>query len=106
MVSDLLIRDETATGRVLGTWHLLGLPDLVTARELVRRRVREALTAPDAVTPDGGWETAADEACTAFAHNGFVLLVGERQIASLDEIVDVREEPEVVFIRLIALAGG
>lgn len=45
-------------------------------------------------TPDGfvlpkprrvDWERQADAAIEAFEHNGFVVLVGERQVTELDE---------------------
>ncbi|WP_432906485.1 hypothetical protein ACQP1S_12590 [Micromonospora matsumotoense] len=52
------------------------------------------------------WERQADAACAAFARNGFVLLVGDRQVEDLDEEIDLLAEPEVAFVRLVALVGG
>ncbi|MGW0200419.1 hypothetical protein [Nonomuraea sp. NPDC003201] len=37
----MMFRDETATGRELETFSLPGLPERISARELVRLRVRE-----------------------------------------------------------------
>ena len=42
----------------------------------------------------------------AFRRNGFVLLVGDRQVEDLDGTVDLTGAPEITFIRLVPLAGG
>ncbi|NHO85139.1 hypothetical protein HA073_29415 [Micromonospora sp. CMU55-4] len=52
------------------------------------------------------WERQADAACAAFARNGFVLLVGDRQVEDLDEEIDLLADPEVAFVRLVPLVGG
>ncbi|AEV87685.1 hypothetical protein ACWT_6673 [Actinoplanes sp. SE50] len=130
-MAEVLMRDETMTGREIGSWMLPDLPDRIPARELLRLRVREevarfnaaggelyrGLVRPAAATetphgfrmPAGGRidETAqADAACAAFERNGFVMIAGERQVESLDQIIDLRRDAEVAFIRLVALVGG
>ncbi|MEV4481862.1 hypothetical protein [Micromonospora coxensis] len=110
---------------------MAGLPQRVSARELIRLRVREEVARFNAdqaecfrglVRPTGteatlngyrvargrrlDWEQQADAACVAFARNGFVLLVGDRQVEDLDEEIDLSAEPVVAFVRLVALAGG
>jgi hypothetical protein len=119
-VADVRVRDETMTGREIESWVLPGLPDEMTARELVRLRVREEVARFNAagggafrglVGPkEGGgridWESQADAACAAFAGNGFVMIAGERQVDDLDEVIDLRRAAEVSFIRLIPLVGG
>ncbi|MDF5754174.1 hypothetical protein [Spongiactinospora sp. TRM90649] len=124
-------RDETATGKALDEFTLPGLPESVTARELVRLRVREEVAKYNAnptrrfnglVMPDGAeaelngyrmpaprgldWERQADAAEAAFLRNGFILLAGERQIEDLDERVDLTADPVVSFIKLVPLVGG
>jgi hypothetical protein len=107
-----MVRDETMAGRVIASWSLPGLPVEITARELLRLRVREevarrrvtGLVQPD--TADGGWEAQADAACRAFDRNGFVMLVGERQVEHLEEVIDLRSEQAVAFVRLVPLVGG
>ena len=47
-----------------------------------------------------------DRAITAFGQNAFLLLVDDRQVESLDEPVDVRENSVVTFLRLTPLVGG
>jgi hypothetical protein len=47
-----------------------------------------------------------EAALAAFERNGFFLFVGERQVTSLDEMVKIGLETEVVFIKLVPLVGG
>jgi hypothetical protein len=104
---DALVRDETMTGREIDSWTLPGLPDTVTARELIRLRVREEVARLNAA--EGGridWESEAAAACTSFTRNGFVMLAGEHQVEDLDELIDLRRGDAIAFIRLVPLAGG
>ncbi|MFG1955114.1 hypothetical protein [Micromonospora sp. NPDC048830] len=130
-MATVMIRDETATGRAIDRWPLAGMPERMSARELVRLRVREevarfnasqaehfrGLVQPtDAEATLNGyrtargrrldWERQADAACAAFARNGFVLLVGDHQVEDLDEEIDLRSDPELAFVRLVPLVGG
>lgn len=130
-MATVALRDETATGGALASLSLTGLPDRLTVRELLRLRVREEVARHNAapsrqftglVRPDdaelipGGyrlrhtrdldWERQADIAERAFAGNGFILLIGDRQVEDLDEMVDLDVCEEVVFIKLIQLVGG
>lgn len=51
-------------------------------------------------------DTLVATALKGFKSNSFVMLVGERQIVDLSEVIDVSAEPKITFIRLIPLAGG
>ncbi|MEU8246814.1 hypothetical protein [Nonomuraea sp. NPDC048916] len=124
-------RDETATGRTLEEFSLPDLPERISARELVRLRVREEVArhnaAPSAhfrglVKPTDAeaelngyrmrttrrldWERQADAAEAAFARNGFLLLIGDRQIDDLDTEIDLTADPVVSFVKLVPLVGG
>lgn len=130
-MATVALRDETATGGALASLSLTGLPDRLTVRELLRLRVREEVARHNAapsreftglVRPDdaeqvpGGyrlrrtraldWERQADIAERAFAANGFIMLIADRQVEDLDEVVDLDVDEEVVFIKLIQLVGG
>ncbi|RBQ18397.1 hypothetical protein DP939_20180 [Spongiactinospora rosea] len=130
-MTSVTFRDETASGRPLEEFTLPGLPTRISARELVRLRVREEVArhnaAPrprrtglvrplDAETELNGpgrgeprpidWERRADAAEAAFARNGFILLAGERQIEDLDEEIDLTADPVISFVRLVPLVGG
>jgi len=128
-VANLTVRDETMTGRETGSFVLLDLPDTITVEELIRWRVREEVERHNAgadptfhglVQPtaaehalNGGRDRRlidagkqADVAVKAFSTNGFVLLIGDRQVEDLHEVVDVIETDSVAFVRLVALVGG
>ncbi|NDU74549.1 hypothetical protein GWI34_18205 [Actinomadura sp. DSM 109109] len=124
-------RDETAVGAPVAGFQVAGLPDRMTVRELIRLRVREEVARQNArpsdrfhglVRPEGAeaelngyrlreprrldWERQADIAERAFLGNGFFVLAGGRQVEDLDEEVDLTGDPDLVFIRLVPLAGG
>lgn len=130
-MATVTFRDETATGRPVGAWEVAGLPDRMTVRDLIRVRVREevarhnarpahrfnGLVRPeDAETDLNGyrlrtprpldWERQAAIAERAFLANGFFVLAADRQVEDLDEPVDLTTDPDLVFVRLVALAGG
>jgi hypothetical protein len=130
-VADVMVRDETMSGKWIESWVLPDLPDQITPRELLRLRVREEVARFNATTTEVfrglvrpadpqeisagfvvrkgrrlDWEAQADSACAAFECNGFVILVGDRQVDDLDEVIDLRRESTVAFIRLVPLVGG
>ncbi|GAB3846126.1 hypothetical protein GCM10027610_063680 [Dactylosporangium cerinum] len=130
-MAEVMVRDETMSGRELASWVLPDLPERITARELLRLRVRDEVARFNAVTTDVfrglvrpagaretpagfvvrdgqrlDWEAQADVACAAFERNGFVMLVGDRQVDDLDQTIDLSRESAVSFIRLVPLVGG
>jgi len=126
----MTIRDETAAGRAVGS-IMLDVPGKVTLRELIRLRVREevarynaqpterfrGLVRPTEAEADLNgylmrtpvridWQRQADVAVTAFARNGFFVLVANRQVEDLDEELTLDEAADVAFVRLVPLVGG
>lgn len=124
-------RDETATGTPVAAFEVGGLPARMTVRELIRLRVREEVARFNArpsarfnglVRPDDAetelngyrmrdrrridWERQAEIAERAFLDNGFFMLAGDRQVEDLDEEIDLTGDPDLVFIKLVPLAGG
>ena len=132
MTATLTVRDETATGTVVHQRTLDFLDEHVTVRELITRRVQEevreynrtagrdvfvGLVQPtDAEAVLNGyrvgtrreldWERQRDAALAAFEANGFFVLVGDRQVESLDEHIRVELGTEVSFVKLVPLVGG
>ena len=126
------LRVENPLGVSSPALELPDLPDRIRARELIRTHVREEVarynldrslpfrglvtpTAPERSLnsearrnqrPPLDWEEQADLAERAFEKQRFVLIVGDRQVESLEESVDLTGEPEIVFVKLIPLAGG
>ena len=125
------IRDETATGRPTGNVVIIDVPGTITLRDLIRLRIREEVARYNASPTDrfqglvrpteaeedlNGyrmrsrrhivWEQQADAALEAFDRNGFFVLVGDRQVDDLDEMLSLDEASDVAFVRLVPLAGG
>jgi hypothetical protein len=132
----LTITDDTASGQTTHSLTLDLLDETMTVRELIRSRVYQEvqdhnrrLDAAAAepfrglVTPrdeermlngarkpraarEIDWKAQFDVACHAFERNGFFLLVDDRQAESLDEVVTLRHDTRVSFVRLTPLVGG
>ncbi|MGW4508036.1 hypothetical protein ACWENO_25705 [Streptomyces sp. NPDC004436] len=123
--------DETTAGSRGDGWSLDLAEERLPLRELIRRRVFQEVAEYHArrpevfqglVRPEGaerllnGYalrtprridpEKQTALALRAFERNGFLVLVGDRQIISLDEEIDLRLGAEVTFLRLVALVGG
>lgn len=45
-------------------------------------------------------------ALEAFERNGFILLVEDRQVETLEEEIRVRPDTQVTFLKLVPLVGG
>ena len=130
-MATLTVHDESATGRSLDRLDLVDLPYRLTVRDIVRAKVREEVARHNAeprkifhglVQPNDAevavngtrssrhrpleWERQADLAEDHFERNGFFILVDDRQVSSLDEVVDLVADPHVAFVRLVPLAGG
>lgn len=52
------------------------------------------------------WHEQSRAALEAFERNGFLLLVDDRQVETLEEEIRVRPETQVTFLKLIPLVGG
>jgi len=125
------IKDETGAGRVTAAMTVDGIDQRITVRDLVRTRVREEVVRYNAragslftglVMPEGAepglegfrmaatrwidWEKQASKAIEAFGRNGFFVLVGDRQVTDLDEVLELTADTDIRFIRLVPLAGG
>ncbi|WP_042407356.1 hypothetical protein [Streptacidiphilus carbonis] len=105
-MATVVLRTETVGGAPVAAVEVGDVPEAMTARELIRLRARDEFsrTFPDA--PEHDRERQADQAERAFLANGFFLLVGDRQVLELDEMVELGTVAEVVFLRLVPLVGG
>jgi hypothetical protein len=132
----LIVRDEVLGAPEDAARHSeLVLPaERLTVRELIRERVYQevqdhnvrvardgattfrglvapngAVPAPDGLQPATrsiDWRPQFERACQAFQAQQMLVLVGERQVTSLDEHVAVAPRTEVVFVKLVPLVGG
>lgn len=121
MPATLTLRDETASGDLVGTRTLDFLAEQITVRELITRRVQEEVREHNraragtfaglvqsayGASREIDWERQRDVALAAFERNGFFVLVGDRQVESLDENIRLELGTEVSFVRLVPLVGG
>lgn len=123
--------DETTAGGRGDGWALDMAEERIALRELIRCRVFQEVAEYHAkrpevfqglVQPEGaeralnGYalrtprridpEKQTELALKAFERNGFLVLVGDRQVVGLDEEVDLPFGVEVTFLKLVALVGG
>lgn len=123
--------DETTSGERRDSGGLEIAEERLTLREVIRRRIFQEVAefhasergvfrglvqptrtelmlngdrspAPRRIDP----ERQCELALTAFGRNGFLVLVGDRQIVELEEEVDLPMGTEVVFLKLVPLVGG
>lgn len=129
----LTVRDETTFGfNADGYDFTISLPaEVVTARELIRERVRQEVEEYNARRPEFfrglvqptdaertlngfklkklralDWREQYDRAVEAFHRNGFILLVDDRQVEDLDALIEAKPQTNVTFLKLIPLVGG
>lgn len=123
--------DETTSGSRSEGWGLEIAEERLTVRELIRRRVFQEVAEYNARTPEvfqglvqpqdaervlNGYanrtarridpEAQTELALKAFAGNGFLVLVGERQVTDLDAEIELALGTEITFLKLVALVGG
>ncbi len=131
MSAALQIHDETSTGQRTASTTLTLATDRVTAREVLRRRIEQEVEAFNRAKPEYfqglvqptdaervlngyklrkqrllDWREQFEAAQKAFANNGFLMLVGDRQVDDLDEEIVVTPGLSVSFVRLVPLVGG
>ncbi|MBX9397080.1 hypothetical protein K4749_26660 [Streptomyces sp. TRM72054] len=123
--------DETTTGDRGAGWELEVAEERLTVGELIRRRVFQEVAEYNARTPGvfqglvqpsdtervlNGYalrtarridpEAQTELALKAFAGNGFLVLVGDRQVTDVDEEIELAFGTEVTFLKLVPLVGG
>jgi hypothetical protein len=123
--------DETTSGGRSEGWGLEIAEERLTVRELIRRRVFQEVAEYNARTPGvfqglvrpedaervlNGYalrtprrmdpEAQTRLALQAFAGNGFLVLVGDRQVTDPDEEIELLLGTEVTFLKLVPLVGG
>jgi hypothetical protein len=52
------------------------------------------------------WEAQCRRACSSFEKNGFLVLVDGKQVTELESRLDLHEDSEIDFIKLVPLVGG
>lgn len=130
-MATLTVCDESTAGKVEHRFTLEFPTEHISVRELIRERVyqevqdynrekagrfRGLVRPSDAEAELNGfrlrpgrevdWHAQFENACAAFEANGVLVLVGDRQTTSLDEVITITRGVEVTFLRLVPLVGG
>lgn len=133
MSAILTIRDETSFNlNGDSVEYTISLPsDVVSARELIRERVRQEVEHYNSTQPEYfkglvqptdaeqtlngfrlkkprilDWKEQYEKAITLFHRNGFILLVDDRQVEDVDALIEVKPQTTVTFLKLVPLIGG
>ena len=131
MTARVLVVDETVGGKRANELTLDFLDERVTVRELIRARVYQEVSEYNArrdgyfrglVEPSDAerllngvrlkeqrridWEAQFERALEAFQRNGFILIVNDRQLTELDEVIDLPHDATITFLKLMPLVGG
>lgn len=123
--------DETTAGERNDAWHLEIFEERLPLREVIRRRVFQEVAEHNAKGGDlfrglvqpsdtertlNGFklkqprridpEAQAARAMEAFSRNGYIVLVGDRQVDDLDAVVELTIDTRITFLKLVPLVGG
>lgn len=129
----LNVTDETMFGSTQTDYSFtLNFPtNYVSVRELIEARVREEVENYNSKQPEIfnmlvqpalaervlngfkfkekkkiNWREQYEKAVEAFDRNGFIILVDEIQVESLDQIIEIEAKTSVTFLKLVPLVGG
>lgn len=131
-LQSLIIKDENfGGGGLLNEFSISFEAAQVTAADIIKERVRYEVQAYHNKTDDrftgliqptdteaelNGYKmkrgrriNVANQVKTAlhaFDNNGFFMLIDDRQVEALDEVITIRPEMDVVFLKLTPLVGG
>ena len=131
LTTTLTIHDETTDGDSREAITLEFLTDNFTVQELIRERVYQEVKDHNAdqgevfrglVCPTDAeevlsgyklkkprmidWEPQFRSACESFENGGFLILVDNRQVDSLGEMITVKPSTRVSFLKIVPLVGG
>ena len=127
----ITVLDETTAAKTKATFVLELDTRRLSARELIRQRVRQEVARFNAQRPEVfqgliqpadsetelngyrlrkfrtlDWEKQFEAAVRSFEANGFFLLVDGKQVESLDQELELDSTSTVQFIKLVPLVGG
>lgn len=131
MPETITIFDETTQGERTTTFILELDTRRLSARELIRQRVKQEVAKFNAqrsevfhglVQPTEterelngyrltkfrrlDWERQFEAAIKSFEANGFFMLVNGKQVESLEEELELDSSSQVQFVKLVPLVGG
>jgi len=127
----LRLFDESTAGHCREAGGLALDSATITVRELIRERIRSEVEAYNQslppvfqglVQPEEServlngfrlrstrpldWHKQYERAVRSFEANGFLVIVGDRQVTDLDEALRLTDDEKVRFLKLVPLVGG
>ena len=130
-MASVVILDQGTSGHSSGGLTLDILAERITVRELIRARIYQEVQDYNRRQPEYfhglikpteaqtnltgcrmekkreiDWHVQFEQACAAFTRQQVLVLVADRQVSSLDEEIVLHPRTEVIFLRLVPLAGG
>lgn len=131
MVTSLLIKDETATGKVVNQSTLFLSSDVVTVRDIIEARVLAEVGRYNSKASEyfsgvgqpveaehtlNGYRVPKNHlidpekqvyiALDAFQKNAYFILIDDQQVESLTQEVVIRPDSSMSFVQLVPLVGG
>lgn len=123
----LTFSDETLSGNVLDTWEMAVETPIMPLKDLILMRVEEEIrrmekgmesrflayqnreekllnNSKKPELPDA--EASGYRALKAFQEQAFFVLVDERQVQDLEQMIELRPDSKVSFVKLTPLVGG
>ena len=127
----VMIKDETFGGETINSFMLKFLKAEVTVADIIRERVQHEVDLYNRKTTSrfsglvqpthaeqqlNGYHIKKPRkikanaqiktALAAFEKNGFIVLIDDDQVDSLTQIIALRDETEISFLKLTPLVGG
>lgn len=130
MALTVTIQDQFPLGKISNRLELIVCDEILTVRELIEQRVLQEVALHNSATVRHVYtlvEPATREkklniklgkpkqvdgdkqvklALKAFEQNGFFILVDDRQVEKLDEVIRITDTTSIDFIKLVPLVGG
>lgn len=115
------VREETTSGSRSEGVELSFPTERLTVREIIRAWVYEGTqdraarerqacgsgcATAGARAPHASWQEGFARACEEYGRGRVLVLAGDRQTESLDEVVELSRGIELTFLRLVPLVGG
>lgn len=131
MQQTIILRDETATGKLISEIAIFFDKEIITVQELITARVQAEVDSYNKMMPEyySGLVQPTDAekvlngyklrdrrkvdgekqvyiALNAFQKNGYFILVNDKQVSDLQDTIALRASTTVSFVKLTPLVGG
>ncbi|MCB1177631.1 MAG: hypothetical protein KDK36_08650 [Leptospiraceae bacterium] len=131
MAYNLKMNDSGLSGNVIHSWTVPIVLDKLTVKEIIKIRVEREVEKYNETTagyfngliqPKEAESTKegfrlkekrkidtkeqVEKAIKGFEENSFLVLINDSQVDNLDEVIELTENTEISFVKMIPLVGG